>query len=160
MSYTVYKQVGVPALGYSEESGVKIIEQDGLPFKDLNKDGVLEPYEDWRLSPELRAEDLAARLSIRDIAGLMLYTSHLAIPSTGSRSQTYNGKAYEQSGAAPYTISDGVRDYLVKAGIKHTLVTSVESAEIAARWNNAVQELAEGMEWGIPVVHRPIRAIA
>lgn len=28
-----------------------ILERDGLRFKDLNKNGVLDPYEDWRLSP-------------------------------------------------------------------------------------------------------------
>ena len=36
-------------LGYSTESGVKIIYKDGLPFKDLNKNGQLDIYEDWRV---------------------------------------------------------------------------------------------------------------
>lgn len=36
----------------------KLIQVDGLTFKDLNGNGVLDPYEDWRLSPEERAKDL------------------------------------------------------------------------------------------------------
>ena len=38
------------SLGYSTQSGVKIIYKDGLPFKDLNKNGQLDKYEDWRLN--------------------------------------------------------------------------------------------------------------
>ena len=58
-------------LGYSPESGIGIIEKDGLPFKDFGRNGRLLPYADWRLTPEERAADLASRLSIEDIAGLM-----------------------------------------------------------------------------------------
>lgn len=53
-------------LGYSPASGVRIIERDGLPFKDFLGTGELLPYEDWRLPAEERAADLAARLSIED----------------------------------------------------------------------------------------------
>ena len=34
------------SLGYSTQSGVKIIYKDGLPFKDLNKNGQLDKYEE------------------------------------------------------------------------------------------------------------------
>ena len=36
-------------LAWSESSGVGVLEQDGLFFKDLEKTGELLPYEDWRL---------------------------------------------------------------------------------------------------------------
>src|SRR4051812_50222872 len=35
----------------------KIIELRGLRFHDLNKNGVLDPYEDWRLFPRARAKN-------------------------------------------------------------------------------------------------------
>jgi len=44
-----------PALGYRS---VKIIEKHGLKFKDLNKNGKLDKYEDWRLTPDERSKDL------------------------------------------------------------------------------------------------------
>lgn len=65
-----------PTLGYCPDSGVKIIEKDGLYFKDFLGDGELLPYEDWRLPAEERAEDLGKRLSVEQVAGLMCFSAH------------------------------------------------------------------------------------
>ena len=35
-------------------AGLDILEQDGYKFKDMNKNGQLDPYEDWRLDTETR----------------------------------------------------------------------------------------------------------
>lgn len=48
-------------LGYSANSGVRLLTVDGYAFKDLNRNGRLDPYEDWRLTPEERAVDLAGQ---------------------------------------------------------------------------------------------------
>ena len=68
-------------LGYSATSGVKILTVDGLAFKDLNKNGKLDKYEDWRLPVDVRAKDLASKMSVEQIAGLMLYSKHQPIPA-------------------------------------------------------------------------------
>ncbi len=49
-----------------------ILVQDGLYFKDMDNDGVLSPYEDWRNSDEVRAADMAKRLPLQQQAGLVL----------------------------------------------------------------------------------------
>ena len=67
-------------LSWSEDSGLQILEQDGFYFKDLERTGELLPYEDWRLGAWERALDLAGRLSISEIAGLMLYSPHQVVP--------------------------------------------------------------------------------
>lgn len=141
-----------PTLGYSSASGVRIIKKDGLAFKNLSKDGVLKPFEDWRLSAEERAKDLASRLTVEDIAGLMLYSSHQIIPtrSGGWFSGTYGGKSYEESGAKPWDLTDEQIAFLNKAHIRHMLVMMVETPEYAARWNNGLQAVAEGDGFGIP----------
>ena len=36
------------------QRSVSIIRVAGLPFKDLNRNGRLDPYEDWRKSPSDR----------------------------------------------------------------------------------------------------------
>ena len=59
-----------PVLGYSTASGVKILSIAGNKFKDLNRNGKLDRYEDWRLTAEERAKDLASKLSVDQIAGL------------------------------------------------------------------------------------------
>lgn len=139
-------------LGYSTTSGVRIIQSEGLPFKDLNKNGALDPYEDWRLEVELRAKDLASRLGEKEIAGLMLYSRHQNIPaqSGGYFGGTYQGKPFNESGAAAADLSDQQKDFLIKDNLRHVLVVSVENPTIAARWNNNVQALVEGIGFGIP----------
>ncbi|MCC3377163.1 glycoside hydrolase family 3 N-terminal domain-containing protein [Cohnella sp. REN36] len=141
-----------PTLGYSANSGVKILEADGLKFKDLSKDGVLQPYEDWRLPAEERARDLASRMSVEQIAGLMLYSRHQSIPasSRGWFSATYGGKKYEESGARPWDLTDEQMQFLERDHLRHILITTAESPEIAARWNNKVQAFAESTGFGIP----------
>lgn len=139
-------------LGYSTTSGVKIITKDGLKFKDLNKNGKLDPYEDWRLSADLRAKDLAKRMTIEQIAGLMLYSGHQAIPTpeVGFAAGTYNGKPFPQSGAKPWDLSDAQKTFLKKDNLRHVLIVGVKSPEIAARWNNVMQAYVEGIGLGIP----------
>jgi hypothetical protein len=43
-----------------------ILQVDGLRFKDSNRSGALDPYEDWRLPAEARARDLVARMTRED----------------------------------------------------------------------------------------------
>lgn len=145
-------QPGGPVLGYSPSSGVGILEQDGLFFKDLNKDGILDPYEDWRLPAKERAKDLASKMSVEQIARLMLYSRHQAVPaaSGGWFAGTYGGKPYEESGAEPWELTDEQRSFLEKDHLRHVLITTVQSPEIAAKWNNQVQAFAEGSGLGIP----------
>ncbi len=139
-------------LGYDTTSRVKLLTVNGLAFKDLNKNGKLDIYEDWRRTAEERAKDLASKLSIEQIAGLMLYSAHQAIPSGNTRfgASTYNGKAYKESGAKPSDLSDQQITFLTKDNLRHVLITSVESPEVAAVWNNKVQALCEGIGFGIP----------
>lgn len=139
-----------PTLGYSSKSGVQLITADRYAFKDLNQNGSLDPYEDWRLSAEERAADLATKMSIEQIAGLMLYSSHQRIPGGGFRGSTYEGKPFPESGANPWDLSDQQAAFLTDDNVRHVLITSVESPEIAVKWNNNAQALVEGLGLGIP----------
>src|ERR687897_1450778 len=84
-STQIFKTIDQPKgakLGYSPTSGVKIIKEGDLSFKDLNRNGSLDKYEDWRLSADERAKDLASKMSVEQIAGLMLYSRHQAVPAS------------------------------------------------------------------------------
>lgn len=148
--YTLVENQDGPNLGYAPESGVAVLTVDRLAFKDLNKNGTLDPYEDWRLPVEDRASDLAKKMSIEQIAGLMLYSSHQRIPGGGFRGSTYNGKPFEESGANATALSDQQKEFLTKDHLRHVLITSIESPEIAVSWNNNAQALVEGLGLGIP----------
>lgn len=150
--YVLVENDGGATLGYSPASGVKIITKDGLQFKDLNKNGKLDPYEDWRLPAEERAKDLAKRMSVEQIAGLMLYSGHQAIPamSAGFGGGTYQGKPLAESGANSWDLTDAQKQFLEEDHLRHVLVTTVQSPEVAARWNNTMQAFVEGLGLGIP----------
>ena len=129
-SFMLVTQKEGPTLSYSPQSGVKLLTEDGYAFKDLNRNDSLDAYEDWRLSPQERAADLASKLSKEEIAGLMLYSSHQAVPSA--------------------ELTEDQKKFLSKDHLRAVLITSVESPRIAAQWNNRMQAFIEGLDHGIP----------
>ena len=146
--YMLITQPHGPTLGYSPESGVNILYVDGKAFKDLSRDSTLQPYEDWRLPARERAADLASRLTIEEIAGLMLYSGHQPIPNTATGH--YDGKPFAESNADPADLTDEQKHFLSNDNMRAVLVTKVESPSVAARWNNHVQAFVEGLGHGIP----------
>ncbi|MBB5644968.1 glycoside hydrolase family 3 protein [Pedobacter cryoconitis] len=139
-------------LGYNPASGVKILTVDGLKFKDLNKNGKLDKYEDWRLSADLRAKDLAQQMTIAQISGLMLYSGHQMLPGAdaGFGAATYSGMAFSKSKAKAEDLSDNQKKFLKEDNLRHILITKVQSPEVAAAWNNNMQAFVEGIGLGIP----------
>lgn len=151
-SYEVVTNKKGATLGYSPNSGVTILTVNGLKFKDLNKNGKLDPYEDWRLPADVRAKDLAKQMSVEQIAGLMLYSGHQAIPANakGFAAGTYNGKTFKESGLQPWALSDAQKKFLKDDNLRHVLIVGVQSPEVAAKWNNEMQAYVEGIGLGIP----------
>ena len=150
--FLTIKNTKGPTLGYAPESGVQILNINGLFFKDLNKNGKLDKYEDWRLPVDERAKDLASKMSVAQIAGLMLYSGHQSIPAAprGFGSATYDGKTFAESKANAFDLSDQQKIFLRDDNVRHVLVTSVQSTEVAAKWSNNVQAFVEGLGLGIP----------
>ena len=150
MKITYKNNPGGPTIG---TTSAPILEVDGLFFKDLERTGKLLPYEDWRLTPEERAMDLASRLSVEEIAGLMMYSSHQMVPAVtvGPFIGTYGGKSLEDSGAAPTDMTDQQKKFLEVDHVRHVLAAGLENAEIAAGWNNEMQAFVEKLSHGLPV---------
>lgn len=123
---------GGATLGYSPDSGVKLIQVDGLAFKDLNRNGKLDLYEDWRQDAQIRAERLAEEMNIAAIAGLMLYSNALDVSSGITESDRS-------------ALDFGVRSFL-------NFAEDSPAANIQAEWNNEMQAYAENSAFGIPVM--------
>ena len=141
-------------LGYSPSSGINIIIEEGFAFKDLNHNGCLDTYEDWRCPAEDRAKDLASQLSIEEIAGLMLYSKHQTIPQYRDydpRKYTYGGKPWHESGADTSAIADNQMKFLCEDNVRHVLLDHIASPSACVRWVNNIQSLVEGRGHGIPV---------
>ena len=144
------KNEGGPTIG---SAGVGVIEKDGLFFRDLERTGELVPYEDWRLTPKERAQDLAGRLTIEEMAGLMMYSPHQMVPAPagGPFPGHYDGKPFDQSGAQAFELTDEQKVFLVENHVRHVLMIQVKDARTSAAWNNELQELCETLPHGIPV---------
>lgn len=117
---------------------VRVLLVDGLRFRDLNRNGRLDPYEDWRLSPRRRAHDLLARMSLPEKAGQMVFPNAFNAASPGGK-----GVGYEMEA--------------VKALVHEHHVTAFSSmlsgdARDLARASNAIQDLCEAERLGIPAV--------
>ena len=139
-----------PTLGVND---LPVIEADGLYFKDMERTGTLVPYADWRLTPEERAADLASRLTVEEIAGLMLYSPHQMVPAMPGAPwhATYGGKQYPESGTAPWAMSDQQLELLGNGHVRHVLAVDFLDAETAARWNNELQAYCEALPHSLPV---------
>ena len=150
--YSIVKNEGGKTLAYNQKTGVKLLTVDRYAFKDLNKDGKLDAYEDWRLPVDERAKDLASKMTIDQIAGLMLYSAHQAIPARpgGYFAGTYNGQPFKEGETDPSELTDEQRKFLETDNLRHVLITTVQSPEIAAKWNNNLQAFCEGIGLGIP----------
>ena len=129
-TWTLVRQTKGPDLGFTTTSGLQILNIDGYAFKDLNRNGELDIYEDWRKSVKERAEDLASQLTTEQICGLMLYSSAVTVDSVGFTSK--------------------VLKCLDEDFVRHMLVSSVKDARTAAMWSNKVQAFCEAAPLGIP----------
>lgn len=156
MSIKFVKQSNQVTLAYDDQSGVSLLEIDGLFFKDLNKNGKLDPYEDYRLPIEVRVANLVSLMSDEEIAGLMLYSKHQAVSSADDIfsmmfAGTYDGKPFKEANVDISTMSDEQKAFLKDDFVRHVLVTTVDDAEVAAKWSNNLQSYAESIGLGIPV---------
>lgn len=103
-----------------------IIEVDGLQFKDLNSNGELDIYEDWRKTPEERADDLLSKMDATQKASQMV---HLTLVSKKDSWFTDNNVGFAL-----------VYEYVF------------DSAYDAAVRTNEIQELSESSVLGIPII--------
>jgi len=118
------------------QRSVKIIRVAALPFKDMNKNGRLDPYEDWRKPAEERAADLIQQMTLEEKAGLMV---HATAPSGSPAGM---GTRYDLAQA----------DKIIRGSKVNTFITRLSgNANDLAAENNKLQEIAEYQRFGIPL---------
>jgi beta-glucosidase len=133
----------LPSLGEAQQStqpmlthrSAPILTLDGLQFKDLNRNGKLDPYEDWRLSPPRRAEDLLSRMTLGEKAGLMMHGAIVLVRDA-------KPGAYDPIAMEKLILQTHVNSFITRLG--------GEAAHLAEQ-DNLIQEIAERDRLGIPV---------
>ena len=149
--YWIIKNENGATLGISDLS--ILLEQDGWAFKDLNRNGVLDPYEDWRLPMEERVSDLVQRMPIEKIGGLMLYSIQQVVSQFDPFAvmTPYGGTGEQAKRENIWDLNEQLKHLLRDEKMRHITLATVDSAEAAARWNNNLQAFAEALDFGIPV---------
>ena len=114
--------------------------ENGFTYRDLNKNGRLDIYEDPRQPIEARVEDLLSQLSLAEKAGLLFI----------------NGAAVNEDAtleAKPGTPGFGrvAVDQITKQQMSHFNLWQIPGGRIVARWHNQLQRFAEDTRLGIPV---------
>lgn len=132
---------GGDTLGYSKSTGVTLLQSDGFAFKDLNRNGVLDPYEDWRLDNETRARDLANQMSGEEIAP---YLTHGGWDVMTTDKNFFTDP--EKNPDYAYILGGG------RGGVTWDSDPNTEGNVDHAIWVNMMQELCESLDYGIPAL--------
>lgn len=131
--WTMVTNEGGKTLGYSSSSGVTLIQVDGYAFKDLDRDGELDVYEDWRCDAQTRADDLAAHMSGEQIGPMLTHGGW----------SSFDTEIKEGSDDYNYIVAGGRAGVTRSAGVEG-------NTTMAVAWNNALQKLCESQDLGIP----------
>ena len=114
-----------------------ILTIDGRKFRDLNRNGTLDKYEDWRLSSEVRAADLVRQMTLEEKAGAAVHASAAAVGNPMGMGGAYDTAA----------VGVSIRTRHVNSMITRLAVAPA----MFATQNNALQAIAEGTRLGIPL---------
>jgi beta-glucosidase len=159
------QKIAQPQLGYRS---AKILKANGLEFKDLNKNGKLDKYEDWRLPVESRAKDLVAQMTLEEKVGFMLIsTTRLAgdyvfQPNApkGEISSGFNEEDLVQTTNMftrkplefPILSAAGTTKAVNQIHQRHFILRANTNAKTIAEWSNNLQTLCENSRLGIPAI--------
>lgn len=125
-----------PVLGHRS---AQLLQSQGFTFKDLNGNGMLDPYEDWRLTPRVRARDLVRRLRIGELAGLLL---HGNLPGAGPPGPDSTGE-YDFEKTSALISRSHVNAFSTRFNPEPRLLAAA---------HNRLQEMAENTRLGIPLI--------
>jgi beta-glucosidase len=145
--------------------GKSIITVDGLKFKDLNGNKKLDPYEDWRLSPAVRADNLInssdpnVRMTLAEKLGMMLNSEFPAIggnyPSTeigGNPTCAANENPRLKYVCEATGSVLGTTRMINELNVRYMILRSNPPVATLTTWLNNIQQIAEESRLGIPVV--------
>jgi beta-glucosidase len=134
-TYKVAKAEGQPEIEVATQD--RILEIDGKYFRDADGNQSLDGYEDWRKPVSERVADLISKMSLEQKAGLMYITTHTPAADPGADEK--------------FVTADNSK-IVTEKKLRHVIYRLSQNLGDIANYNNQMQQLAEGLELGIPVV--------
>ena len=121
-----------------------VLSSNGFQYRDLNKNGKLDTYEDKRVDLENRVEDLLSQMSIEEKAGLLFFNI-IMMDKDGDLLEV-------PSLTDPFSwVMESSSSMVVKKHMNHFNVLMIPSAKAMVTWHNHLQKMAERTRLGIPV---------
>jgi beta-glucosidase len=114
--------------------------EDGFTYRDLNKNGIMDIYEDPRQPVEARVEDLLAQMTLAEKAGTLFINGAVINPDGSLEDQPVPGQ-----------FSLAAKTQMETHLMNHFNLWQVPAAPVVAQWHNRLQQFAEGTRLGIPV---------
>lgn len=124
--------------GMQQSSLIKT--EAGFTFRDLNKNGQLDVYEDPRQPIEARIENLLDQMTLEEKAG-MLFINGAVVNEDGSIEDKPGPPGFGRSAIPQIT------DLLMN----HFNLWQIPRVEAVATWHNLLQRFAEQTRLGIPI---------
>jgi beta-glucosidase len=112
----------------------------GFVFRDLNKNGRLDIYEDSRQPIEARVEDLLGQMTLEEKAGLM-FINGTTVNEDGSLEEKPGPPGHPPAAVTQMT----------SQGMTHFNLWQIPGAPVVGNWYNKLQHFAEQTRLGIPV---------
>ncbi len=109
-------------------------------FRDLNKNGRLDVYEDPRQPVEARVEDLLGQMTLEEKAG-MLFINGAVVNPDGSIEPDPHGPPHPRAAMSQ----------MVEQRMTHFNLWEIPQAQTVAAWHNKLQRFAEETRLGIPI---------
>ena len=122
---------------------------DGRIFRDLNKNGILDPYEDYRVDMEDRVSDILSQMTLEEKAGMM-FINMIGMNEDGSITKKPFLSTIPLNMIMSFVLSKAP-DLVASRKMNHFNSIIPASAREMARWNNNLQKLAERTRLGIPI---------
>ncbi|MGU3391200.1 hypothetical protein [Sphingomonas sp. M1A8_2b] len=119
-----------------KSSSGPILTIDGHRFRDLDRNGRLAAYEDWRLPAERRTSDLIGRMTLAEKAGTMVQMSLPGIGTGGSP------RGYDLTRIGALVRQQGITRFVTPLALPPRQF---------AEQTNAVQAIGEASRLGIPI---------
>ncbi len=123
--------------------------QNGVTFRDLNKNGKLDVYEDSSANTEDRVEDLANQMNLEEKAGT-LFINMIGSTSKGEPMETLILSTDPLVLVFSLILPSNSEMIAKKKMNSFNILTSLD-ADLMAKYNNTIQKMAERTRLGIPI---------
>ena len=114
-------------LGYSKSSGLKLIQVDRYAFKDLNRNNMLDQFEDWRVDSDTRAAAIVGEIPVEQKMGMKM-------------------NPFGMGSVNPDALDDVIMNALDLGYRQLRAPGSNASGKVKASWNNMVQKYIESLD--------------